>query len=332
MEGMKMKELGIYVHIPFCKQKCYYCDFVSYANKETEMKRYFEALQKEIEVEKEEIDRVTTIYIGGGTPSMVDKEEIQKIVTTIKQNYRVEKEAEITIEVNPGTVDEEKLKSYKEVGINRLSIGLQSTKNELLKKIGRIHTYEEFLACYQLARKVGFKNINVDLMLGLPNQTLLGLEESVKKVITLNPEHISIYSLILEENTKLYNMVNEGKVKLPEEEIERKMYWKTKEILEENGYMHYEISNFAKAGYTSKHNSNCWEQKEYVGLGAAAHSYLNNMRYSNVENVENYINNIKTKDFDKNIIIHERQTNARKSKRIYVTWTKKNTRNRYWKI
>lgn len=169
-------------------------------------------------------------------------------------------------------------------------------------------------------------------MLGLPNQTLLGLEESVKKVITLNPEHISIYSLILEENTKLYNMVNEGKVKLPEEEIERKMYWKTKEILEENGYMHYEISNFAKAGYTSKHNSNCWEQKEYVGLGAAAHSYLNNMRYSNVENVENYINNIKTKDFDKNIIIHERQTNARKSKRIYVTWTKKNTRNRYWKI
>lgn len=314
MEGMKMKELGIYVHIPFCKQKCYYCDFVSYANKETEMKRYFEALQKEIEVEKEEIDRVTTIYIGGGTPSMVDKEEIQKIVTTIKQNYRVEKEAEITIEVNPGTVDEEKLKSYKEVGINRLSIGLQSTKNELLKKIGRIHTYEEFLACYQLARKVGFKNINIDLMLGLPNQTLKDVEESIEKVIKLNPEHISIYSLIIEENTLIEKMLEEKILTLPKEEIERRMYWQVKRRLERTGYIHYEISNFAKQGYESKHNTNCWKQKEYLGFGVSAHSYRNKERYCNTSAITEYCKNSEEGKMKNNRTICEIQTEEERRK------------------
>lgn len=316
MEGMelKMKELGIYVHIPFCKQKCYYCDFVSYANKETEMKRYVEALQKEIEIEKNETARVTTIYIGGGTPSLVDKEEIQKIITTIKQNYVVEKEAEITIEVNPGTVDVAKLEAYKKAGINRLSIGLQATQNDLLKKIGRIHTYGEFLTCYQLARKIGFKNINIDLMLGLPSQTLQDIEESVRKVIALNPEHISLYSLIVEEDTPIEKMLEEKKLTLPTEEVERNMYWQAKKTLERSGYIHYEISNFAKPGYESKHNTNCWKQKEYLGFGVAAHSYQNKKRYCNTSCIAEYCKNNEAGKFKNNRTICEIQTDEERRK------------------
>jgi len=314
MEGIKMKELGIYVHIPFCKQKCYYCDFVSYTSKETEKERYFKALQKEIETQKNEIDRVTTIYIGGGTPSMANKEEIQKILDMIKQNYIVEKEAEITIEVNPGTVDEAKLEAYKKAGINRLSIGLQSTKNELLKKIGRIHTYEEFLTCYQLARKVGFKNINIDLMLGLPNQTLRDIEESVEKIIKLNPEHISFYSLIIEENTPIEKMLEEKRIALPSEEIERTMYWKAKKALERSGYIHYEISNFAKQGYNSKHNTNCWKQKEYLGFGVSAHSYQNKKRYCNTSSIIEYCQNNEEGKSQNNQVICEIQTEEERRK------------------
>lgn len=309
-----MKELGIYVHIPFCKQKCYYCDFVSYTSKETERERYFKALQKEIETQKNEKDRVTTIYIGGGTPSMANKEEIQKILDTIKQNYIVEKEAEITIEVNPGTVDEAKLEAYKKAGINRLSIGLQSTKNELLKKIGRIHTYEEFLTCYQLARKVGFKNINIDLMLGLPNQTLRDIEESVEKIIKLNPEHISFYSLIIEENTPIEKMLKEKRITLPSEEIERTMYWKAKKALERSGYIHYEISNFAKQGYNSKHNTNCWKQKEYLGFGVSAHSYQNKKRYCNTNSIIEYCQNNEEGKSKNNQVICEIQTEEERRK------------------
>ncbi len=249
---------------------------------------------------------VKTIYIGGGTPSILESSLIQKILNEIMP-YAI-KNAEITIEINPGTVDEEKLKDYKNIGINRLSIGLQSTDDNLLKEIGRIHNYKEFLEIYNLARNIGFSNINVDLMLGLPDQTIQILENSLNKVIALNPEHISIYSLILEENTKLFDLVNNGKLILPSEEVERKMYWKVKEMLEQNGYIHYEISNFAKDNFRSKHNSDCWEQKEYIGIGCAAHSYMDLKRYSNTENIEEYINNINNCNFDKNITVHEVQT------------------------
>lgn len=310
-----MKELGIYVHIPFCKQKCYYCDFVSYANQEAKIEPYIEALKKEIEERsKKEIGEITTIYIGGGTPSFIEANQIEEIINTIKQYYKVRKEAEITIEVNPGTVDETKLEVYQKVGINRLSIGLQSTKNHLLKEIGRIHTYEEFLNCYQLARKVGFENINVDLMLGLPNQTLQEVEESLQEVISLNPEHISFYSLILEENTKMEKMIEEKLLTLPSEELERKMYWKAKRRLEKNGYLHYEISNFAMQGYQSKHNTNCWKQKEYLGFGVAAHSYQDNKRYCNTNSIEEYCKNIEERDFKENQTICEIQTKEEKRK------------------
>lgn len=318
-----MKELGIYIHIPFCKSKCSYCDFTSFANKERMIEKYIECLKKEIKENKEDNYIVDTIYIGGGTPSFIDSKYIKQIVETVKTKFKIKEEAEITIEVNPGTVNEEKLKDYKETGINRISIGLQSTNNKILKQIGRIHTYEEFLNTYNLVRKVGFKNINVDLMLALPNQTLEELEESVEKVIKLNPEHISIYSLILEEGTKMEELVDNKKIQLPSDELERKMYWDIKNKLEQNGYIHYEISNFSKKGFESKHNTNCWNQKEYLGFGLSAHSYINNERFCNTNNIEEYIKNIENNNIKSNIQICEVQNEEEKKKEYMLLGLRK---------
>ena len=301
-----MKDIGIYVHIPFCKKKCEYCDFLSFENNYDLINHYIEALIVEIEQESKKISKqeyeITTIYIRGGTPSFIDSKYIINILEKIKQNFNLNN-SEITIEVNPGTVDENKLKMYFENGINRVSIGLQETDNKLLKMLGRIHGVEEFLNTYNLARKVGFKNINVDLMIGLPNQTIFNIEKSLEKIIELNPEHISVYSLILEDYTKLNDRIINKELELPSESLERKMYWRVKEELEKNTYNQYEISNFSKKGFESKHNVNCWEQKEYIGFGLAAHSYFNNIRYSNTENIEEYIKNA-----GKYKIMQEKQT------------------------
>lgn len=301
-----MKEIGIYIHIPFCIKKCEYCDFVSYCNKKEYVPQYINALKKEIKDNINKEYKITTIYIGGGTPSSIEENYIADIIETIKLNMNDEdlknfENIEVTIEVNPGTVNKEKLQVYKKIGINRLSIGLQETHNELLKSIGRIHTYEEFIKTYNLARKIGFNNINVDLMIALPNQTIQDIKENLEKITKLNPEHISVYSLILEEGTPFYNKYNENKIKLPDEELERNMYWYVKNTLENNGYMHYEISNFSKKGFESKHNMNCWNQEEYLGFGVAAHSYNNKIRYSNTNSIEEYIKG-------SNKIIHEEQT------------------------
>ena len=302
---MENKEVGIYVHIPFCKKKCDYCDFISYSNKDSKIEDYIQAVTKEIELQKIKSE-ITTIYIGGGTPSYIDSKYIKDIMSEIKQK-NVSTNAEITIEVNPGTVTLERLRDYKEAGINRLSIGLQSTQDELLKQIGRIHNYEQFLETYKMARKVGFANINVDLMLGLPDQRIKDLKDSLEKVIELQPEHISVYSLIVEDGTPIANKIDGGELQLPAEETERNMYWYVKNTLELNGYKHYEISNFAKAGYESKHNMNCWRQKEYIGIGIAAHSYRDITRYSNTENLGEYIRNITKENLERNRIIHEIQ-------------------------
>ena len=322
-----MKELGIYIHIPFCKRKCYYCDFVSYANKEEKIQEYIKCLQKEIEIESEKYKNeeyeITTIYIGGGTPSFIEASYIERIINTIKQNYKLYENPEITIEVNPGTINEEKIKKYKDIGINRISIGLQTTKDNLLKQIGRIHTYEEFLNCYKIVKKIGIDNINVDLMLGLPNQTLEDLKESLIEVINLKPNHISLYSLILEENTKLEKMVNRKELDLPSEDIERNMYWETKKILEQNGYIHYEISNFSKKGYESKHNLNCWNQKEYLGFGVAAHSYIKNKRYCNTNNIEEYIKNVQNGKILNNRTICEIQNKIEEQKEYMLLGLRK---------
>ena len=302
------------MHIPFCAGKCFYCDFISFAGKEDLISNYIEALQKEIikEAKEHASFKVTTIYIGGGTPSFIDSKYIVKIVSKIKENYKVDPNAEITIEINPGTVNKEKLEDYIKCGINRVSLGLQSTDNKLLKQIGRIHTYEQFLVTYELVRSVGFKNVNIDLMLALPNQTIEILEDSLNKVISLSPEHLSVYSLILEEGTKLYDLVESGETKLVDEDTERKMYWQVKNILEKNEYGHYEISNFAKKDYESKHNLNCWEQKEYLGMGVAAHSYFNKTRYSNIETIEEYIRNINEGKNTKTIHEIQKETDEQK--------------------
>ena len=305
-------EIGIYVHIPFCKQKCYYCDFVSYSNKCSEVKEYIESLKKEIEEFDFSNYKVTSIYIGGGTPSYIDSIYIVEILSELKEKLKCNliefKDIEITIEVNPGTVDTKKLNDYKKSGINRLSIGLQSTKNDILKKIGRIHTYQEFLEIYKLARETGFKNINIDLMIGIPGQKIGDLKNTLQDIIKLEPEHISVYSLIIEENTPIEKMLENGEIKLPDEDLERNMYWYVKNTLELNGYNHYEISNFAKLGKESRHNLNCWNQEEYIGFGVAAHSYLNGIRFSNTINVEEYIQHIENNRKEENIQIEESQS------------------------
>lgn len=302
-----MRKTGIYIHIPFCKQKCYYCDFISFANKEQLQERYVKALKSEIEnfTNQNEDVEISTIYIGGGTPSYIDYKYIEEILDLFnKRNCE-----EVTIEVNPGTVNREKLQMYKNSGINRLSIGLQSSEDRLLKQIGRIHNFKDFLNTYNLAREIGFKNINVDLMIGLPNQNISNIKNSLEEVVRLEPEHISVYSLIIEENTKIAQMLDNGQIELPDENLERDMYWYVKDFLELHGYNHYEISNFAKKGYESKHNLDCWEQKEYVGFGLAAHSYVNNVRYSNIDNLEVYIKNCENGNFEINKIIQEKQDN-----------------------
>lgn len=307
-----LNELGIYIHIPFCKQKCYYCDFVSYSNKCSEVKEYIESLKKEIEEFDFSNYKVTSIYIGGGTPSYIDSIYIVEILSELKEKLKCNliefKDIEITIEVNPGTVDTKKLNDYKKSGINRLSIGLQSTKNDILKKIGRIHTYQEFLEIYKLARETGFKNINIDLMIGIPGQKIGDLKNTLQDIIKLEPEHISVYSLIIEENTPIEKMLENGEIKLPDEDLERNMYWYVKNTLELNGYNHYEISNFAKFGKESRHNLNCWNQEEYIGFGVAAHSYLNGIRFSNTINVEEYIQHLENNRKEENIQIEESQS------------------------
>ena len=301
-----MKKIGVYIHIPFCKQKCYYCDFISYANKEQYFDKYVQALITEMSSFLDNNDvEIETIYIGGGTPSIIDAKYIEKVMAKLQEKNALITAKEITIEVNPGTVTEEKLKTYKKIGINRLSIGLQSTDNNILKTIGRIHSYEDFLNTYKLARNQGFGNINVDLMIGLPNQKISDIKSSLEEITELKPEHISVYSLIVEENTPIEKMLNIGKLELPDEELERNMYWYVKNFLELNGYKHYEISNFAKEGYESKNNLDCWNQKEYIGFGVAAHSYINDVRYGNTENIDEYIKNCNNGEFEQNKIIDE---------------------------
>lgn len=314
-----MKDVGIYVHIPFCKQKCYYCDFNSFADKNEFKEEYIKWLLYEIEhvgegnkedyeQNRDDLVRVRTIYFGGGTPSILDSKIIKNIMETIKENFHVIEDAEVTIEVNPGTVDEQKLQDYIQCGINRISIGLQETDDGLLKSIGRIHTYEQFINTYNAARKVGFENINVDLMIGLPNQNIKNVQNSISKIIKLSPEHISVYSLIVEEGTRLNEMIEDKSLLQIDDKDEREMYWFVKDELQKNGYHHYEISNYAKPGFESKHNTDCWNQKDYIGFGAGAHSYTNVARFSNVDSIEEYIKNYQNGEEAKNFVFHERQT------------------------
>lgn len=269
--------LSIYIHIPFCVQKCAYCDFLSAPATLEVQEQYLHILMQEIRQKAAEYAAdhiVKTVFIGGGTPTSVSADLLCEVLSAVRECFDVEPEAEISMECNPGTVNEEKLKKYRAAGINRLSIGLQSTQDSLLKKLGRIHTFQQFLETYQAARSVGFSNINIDLMSALPGQTLTDYEETLYKVLELKPEHISAYSLIVEEGTPFYDM----ELDLPDEDTERLMYERTETILQEQGYERYEISNYALPGRECRHNQVYWERGEYLGVGLGASSLLRNMQ------------------------------------------------------
>ena len=288
------KPLGLYIHIPFCVQKCKYCDFLSAPADDATKKRYADALCKEIAGYKELTKgyELATIYFGGGTPSVLDVSLTEQILTTVRNCFDVNQTAEITLEVNPGTASLEKLKRYKELGINRLSIGVQSSKAEELALLGRIHSFEDAKQTVLWAREAGFTNISLDLMSALPNQSFEDYKENVEAILALNPEHISSYSLIVEEGTPFYGQYAEGAPRegdLPEEETDRAMYVYTKERLAAAGYARYEISNYAKPGCESRHNSSYWTGIDYIGVGLGASSLFANARYHNETDLNKYM-------------------------------------------
>lgn len=290
------KTIGIYIHIPFCTSKCFYCDFVSFAKKGNDfIDKYIKALLNQIENElfnfkKEDFKEiyVDTVYIGGGTPSYIFPKHIKSILDLLRQRFNILDDAEITIEANPESLTEYKIEKYKDAKINRISIGLQTTNDTLLKKIGRPHTYKEFEKIYKIA-KSKFRT-NVDLIFALPDQTMEDLKKDIQKILSLNPDSISLYSLILEENTKLYNMYKKNMLNLPDENLERKMQKLIYKSLEKNGYYRYEISNFSKPNKYSRHNTNTWLQHEYLGFGINSSSYFKNIRFSTTSNIKDYIN------------------------------------------
>lgn len=275
----------LYIHIPFCVRKCAYCDFLSAPGSEEAKASYTEALLREIEAVKTEKREVSSIFVGGGTPSALSPSLMGDIFEKIHKSFSVAPDAEITIEANPGTLSKEKLFLYKNAGINRLSLGLQSPEEAELKSLGRIHTYEEFLESFSLAREAGFQNINVDLMCALPDQTYEGWIRNLRTVAALHPEHISAYSLIIEEGTPFAKR----KLNLPDEDTEYRMYEDTAGILAEYGYEQYEISNYAKKGLACRHNIGYWTRKEYLGLGLGAASLWGNQRFSNTSDFSAYL-------------------------------------------
>lgn len=279
-----MRPLEIYIHIPFCIKKCNYCDFLSAPSTGKERESYVKSLCRKIRsyVRLAGAYHVVSIFIGGGTPSILEPGQIKAILGTVREVFLVEKDAEITIEMNPGTVTREKLTAYKTSGVTRLSIGLQSADNKELEILGRIHTYEEFLETYQMAREEGFSNINIDLISAIPCQTVASWEKTLRTAAELGPEHISAYSLIIEEGTPFYDRYGGGMHagELPGEEEERLMYQNTRRLLERYGYRRYEISNYAKPGYECRHNLGYWSRTEYLGIGTGAASLIENRRWT----------------------------------------------------
>ncbi len=293
-----MKKLGIYIHIPFCNRKCLYCDFLSFPEREERRALYFDALKREIESAASGCRDYETesVFIGGGTPTSVDPDYIVDIMALLRDKYNILDSAEITIECNPGTADYNGLKKYKNAGINRISIGLQSANDEELKRLGRIHNKAQFEACYSAAVKAGFENISVDLMSALPGQSLEDWENNLLYVCNLSPrpKHISAYSLIIEEGNPFSDIYggdgNLGNnLPLPDEDTERLMYHRTKEILRDKGYHRYEISNYSLEGYECFHNKRYWQCKDYIGFGIGAASLMNDMRFSNIRDMDKYI-------------------------------------------
>ncbi len=285
------KPLELYIHIPFCIRKCAYCDFLSAPAAPEVQEAYVGQLLQEIAASKKlpEDYEAVTVFFGGGTPGILKGELLCSILRALRDRFSVREDAEITVEANPGTVNRDKLVQYREAGVNRISLGLQSADNQELKLLGRIHTWEQFLESFQLARETGFRNINVDLMSALPGQTTESVHRTLERVLALSPEHISAYSLILEEGTPFHKRYEGHPELLPSEEEERQMYYDTRDRLCACGYEHYEISNFAKPGYACRHNLGYWERRDYKGFGLGAASLLENVRYTNQTDLTEYL-------------------------------------------
>lgn len=295
------KEFGLYIHIPFCRQKCFYCDFPSFAGREKKIDKYLQALEQEFALLRQRLyqkDNVRdteskfaprTIYIGGGTPTALNANQLEKLLEIVQKYVAVGEAEEFTVEMNPGTVDREKLLLLQQAWVNRLSVGVQSFDDHCLKKIGRIHTAQEAVDTIELAHNLGFDNISLDLIYGLPQQDREILTQSVERALTLPVQHISIYGLQLEEGTAFQRMADMGKLQLPTDELVEVMYDYIVEKLPEAGYQRYEISNYALPGYESKHNLSYWQDVEYLGLGSGAHSYWQGTRYENPIGIDDYI-------------------------------------------
>lgn len=284
-----MKEVGLYIHIPFCARKCAYCDFASFADREKDMPAYAERLMQEMREKARPEYRVATLYIGGGTPSLLPPDLMEKILRQARANFIFLPDAECSCECNPGTATKEFFSVLKSNGVNRLSLGAQASQPRLLSLLGRIHTWEQVEYTVSLAQNAGFENINLDLMLGLPTQTITDVQESLKKALALSPTHLSCYGLIVEAGTPLKTRVDRGEWTLPEEDEERAMYECCRETLALHGFQQYEISNFALPGFSCRHNVDCWKRKEYLGLGSAACGFLGNQRFQNPPLLSDYL-------------------------------------------
>lgn len=306
-----MKNVGIYVHIPFCKSKCKYCNFVSYTNKDEYMDDYLRCLVEEIELQSKVVsESIDTIYIGGGTPSCMQNGSIATILNTIKSNYNVLPDAEISIECNPNSVDYAKAQEWIDSGVNRVSIGLQSVRSSLLNVMGRTHTKADFISAVNILQAVGFKNINVDIMIGIPKQKLSDVKQTLYAIEKLGVTHISCYSLILENNTPMHKLVQDGLLKEPNEDKTINMYYHVVKYLDKWGYKRYEVSNFAIPGYECKHNTNTWHLHEYLGFGVSANGYYDGYRYANTGDLDKYIKGILNRESVKDY--SELQTDAHK--------------------
>lgn len=295
LDHMETKKAGIYIHIPFCERKCRYCDFNSVDNAFDKQTDYLQALIKDIRLRKDLLKdySVDTVFIGGGTPSFLFKGAIATILSEVKKNYQVLKDAEITLECNPNSVTREKAFEWKSAGVNRVSVGLQSSGSKILKIIGRTHNKSHYIKAMQTLKSVGFNNINTDLMIGLPSQKQSDIKQAINLAESLGSTHISCYSLIVEENTPLKKMVERGEVKLPKEEKVTDAYFFAVNYLKKLEFFQYEVSNFSRVGYQCKHNLHCWNLQEYLGFGSGAHSYLNGERFNNEKNLFRYIDKVK---------------------------------------
>lgn len=285
-----MKNIGIYIHIPFCMNKCLYCDFTTMPYQDKRIPKYFELLEKEIEkyfsLSNEYI--INSIYIGGGTPSYVDEKYIEELMNKIRNNFLISKDCEISIECNPKTLTEEKVKKYKDIGINRVSLGVQTFSDNLLQKLGRYHSKKDVIEDIKLLRKYNLNNINLDLMFAIPDQDIHDIKNDIKMIADINPTHISWYSLIIEKNTRFHKLYTDGKLNNMEEDVEQEIYFKIINELCKLEYNHYEISNFSKTGYESRHNRKYWNCEEYIGIGLGASGYINNTRYINENRFKKY--------------------------------------------